>query len=44
MTHLEIIKTTVDSDLIEPIWVGENVTIDICYDLQLDFPCSVMIQ
>ncbi len=38
---LEIIKTAVDSDLIETIWVGRNVTTDINYDLQLDFPKSV---
>ena len=41
MTHLEIIKTEVDSDLFETIWVGKNVTADISYDLQLDFRSSV---
>ena len=34
---LEIIKTVVNSDRIETVWVGENVTTDIAYDLHL--PC-----
>ena len=38
---LEIIKTAIDSDLIETIWVGKNVTTDISFDLQLDYPNSV---
>ncbi len=35
---LEVIKTTVDSELIETIWVGNNVTTDIHFDLLLDNP------
>jgi len=38
---LEIIKTAVDPDLIETIWVGKNVTTNINYDLKLDFPNSI---
>jgi bifunctional enzyme CysN/CysC len=30
---LDIVKTTVNSDKIETIWIGENVTTDIKYDL-----------
>jgi len=32
---LEIMKTTVSPEKIETVWVGENVTTDIAYDLQL---------
>jgi bifunctional enzyme CysN/CysC len=32
---LEIIKTVVDSDRIETVWIGEDVTTDIAYDLHL---------
>ena len=39
--NLEIIKTAVDYDLIETIWVGKNVTTNINFDLQLDFPRSI---
>ncbi|GAB6137407.1 GTP-binding protein [Halanaerobaculum tunisiense] len=33
---LELIKTTVASDQIETVWLGENVTTDIDYDLHID--------
>ncbi len=32
---LEIMKTTVSPEKIETVWIGENVTTDIAYDLQL---------
>jgi len=32
---LEIMKTTVSPEKIETVWIGENVTTDITYDLQL---------
>ncbi len=32
---LEIIKTVVDSERIETVWIGENVTTDIFYDLHI---------
>ncbi|MCP5061633.1 MAG: adenylyl-sulfate kinase, partial [Ignavibacteriae bacterium] len=32
---LEIIKTTVNPDKIETVWVGEDVTTDISYDLKV---------
>jgi bifunctional enzyme CysN/CysC len=35
---LELIKTTVDHDLIETIWVGDQVTTDIVCDLVLTDP------
>jgi bifunctional enzyme CysN/CysC len=33
---LELIQTTIHSDKIEIIWVGENVTTDIPYDLKIE--------
>jgi len=38
---LEIMKTTVSPEKIETVWVGENVTTDIAYDLQLTLHESV---
>ncbi len=42
---LEIIKTTVNPDKIETVWVGEDVTTDLVYDLKvpgkLDIEASV---
>jgi len=32
---LEIIKTSVNADRIETVWIGDNVTTDIAYDLKL---------
>jgi bifunctional enzyme CysN/CysC len=32
---LEVIKTAVQPDSIETIWVGDNITTDLVYDLQL---------
>jgi bifunctional enzyme CysN/CysC len=32
---LELIKTTIDPDKIETVWVGDTVTTDLAYDLQL---------
>ncbi|HTO74088.1 MAG TPA: adenylyl-sulfate kinase, partial [Gemmatimonadales bacterium] len=32
---LELIKTSVDSDRIETVWIGDTVTTDIAYDLLL---------
>ena len=32
---LEIMKTTVSPDKIETVWIGENITTDIAYDLRL---------
>lgn len=32
---LEIIKTTVDPDKIEVVWVGEDITTDIAFDLKV---------
>lgn len=32
---LEIIKTTVNPDKIETIWVGEDVTTDLIYDVKV---------
>ncbi|SKA11394.1 adenylyl-sulfate kinase, partial [Selenihalanaerobacter shriftii] len=32
---LELIKTTVNADKIETVWLGENVTTDIDYDLHI---------
>ena len=32
---LEIIKTTVNPDKIETIWVGEDITTDLSYDTQV---------
>jgi bifunctional enzyme CysN/CysC len=39
---LEIFKTAVQPDWIETVWVGDSVTTDIAYDLQLpaDQPAS----
>ncbi len=33
---LELIKTTLNPEKIETIWIGENVTTDIVYDLHLE--------
>ncbi|MCT4595277.1 MAG: GTP-binding protein [Anaeromicrobium sp.] len=33
--NLDIIKTTINSERIETIWVGENVTTNISYDLRI---------
>jgi len=38
---LEIIKTIVSSEKIETVWLGENVTTDISYDLRLHQPQHV---
>jgi bifunctional enzyme CysN/CysC len=35
---LELIRTTVDPDRIETVWLGEKVTTDIAYDLLLEDP------
>ena len=32
---LEVIKTAVQSDLIETVWAGDNITTDVSYDLHL---------
>ena len=32
---LDLIKTTIDPDLIETVWLGDRITTDIEYDLQL---------
>jgi len=32
---LEIIKTTVNPEKIETVWLGENITTDIDYDLHI---------
>ena len=32
---LEIIKTTINPDKIETVWVGEDVSTDISYDLKV---------
>jgi len=32
---MEIMKTAVSPEKIETVWIGENVTTDIAYDLQL---------
>lgn len=34
---LEIIKTTVNPDMIETVWLGEDVSTDIAYDLHIPF-------
>ena len=33
---LELIQTTIHSDKIETIWIGERVTTDIPYDLKIE--------
>ena len=38
---LEIMKTTVSPDKIETVWIGENITTDIAYDLRLPQPDNV---
>ncbi|MCX5900417.1 MAG: GTP-binding protein [Proteobacteria bacterium] len=38
---LEIMKTTVSPDKIETVWIGENITTDIAYDLSLPQPDNV---
>jgi bifunctional enzyme CysN/CysC len=38
---LEIMKTTVSPDKIETVWIGENITTDIAYDLRLPQPENV---
>ena len=35
---LEIMKTIITSDKIETIWIGENATTDIAYDIQIHRP------
>jgi len=37
---LDLIKTTVQPDKIETIWIGEKVTTDITYDLRLRAPAN----
>ena len=38
---LEIMKTTLSPDKIETVWVGENITTDIAFDLRLAQPENV---
>ena len=38
---LEIIKSTVDAELIETVWVGKNITTDISFDLHLENPINM---
>ena len=40
---LEIIKTTVNPDKIETVWVGEDVTTDISYDLKVPGKLDVSV-
>jgi len=38
---LEIVKTIVNTDKIETIWIGENVTTDIAYDFRIHEPKNI---
>ncbi len=38
---LEIMKTAVSADKIETVWIGENITTDIAFDLRLPQPDNV---
>jgi bifunctional enzyme CysN/CysC len=38
---LEIVKTVVHPEHIEVIWIGEDITTDISYDLMISHPENV---